>query len=368
MRAIDASILRVKAAHLRGWHAEKKEKKRVITSFLPLVIVVVLLGAVSLVLLARSGTKTPLFDFVGKSLSSGFSFMETSRLREAAKVAGIKDLGLLFHSTRDLDKVIAAISGVDGTRSREVTRLLEKLFELRKRLEFEQPRYLMGIRSSRHLAQGQRLRVLLGGLGVFDSTLIDNNPRYMVLSWPIGIKLPKGFVWKGKKISVYFWRRDDAGYVFDSYVLDDLRIRDIPVIHVAHSESLLRTQKRKSVRTRTTIPAYLYLLKRIEGAFEKPELEPGLRSRLADLSEDGFALTIGGRARVGLLVKAQFSLGARQIVMSGTVRSVDFDRSTNMSTMHVEAVAPSSRTRNALRAYVYGNNAQKGDSRIEAEG
>jgi len=367
MRGFDASILRGEAAHLPA-REPKKEITRVMPSLLPLIIIVLILGAVSLVLLARSGKRTPFFDFIGKSLSSGFSFMEASRLREAAKAAGIKDNGLIFHSTRDLDKVIAAIGGVDGERSREVTRLLEKLFELRKRLEFEQPRYLMGIRSSRHLAQGQRLRVLLPSIGVFNSTLIDNNPRFMVLSWPLGIHLPKGFVWKGKKVSVYFWRRDDAGYVFDSYVLDDLRIRDVPVIHVAHSESLLRTQKRKSVRTRTTIPAYLYLLKRIEGAFEKPELEPGLRSRIADLSEDGFALTIGGRARVGLLVKAQFSLGARQIVMSGTVRSVDYDRTTNQSTMHVEAVSPSPRMRNALRSYVYGNNAGKGDSRIEAEG
>ncbi len=336
-------------------------------SFLPLIIVVIILAILSLILLARSGSRTPFFDFVGKALSEGFSFMETSRLREAAKVSGLKDLGLIFRSARDLDRVIAAIGGVDGAKSREIARLLEKLYELRKRLEFEQPRYLMGIRSSRHLGQGQRLRVLLPGIGVFHSTLIDNNPRYMVLSWPLGIKLPKGFVWKGKKVSVYFWRRDDAGYVFDSYVLDDLRIRDVPVIHVAHSESLLRTQKRKSIRTRTTIPAYLYLLKRIEGAFEKPELQPGLRSRLVDLSEDGFALLIGGKAREGILVKAQFALGTRQIVMSGTVKSVDFDRTANQSTMHVEAVPPSPRMRNALRSYVYGNNAGNDESRIEAE-
>lgn len=338
------------------------------SGILPLVVLVAVLAVFSLVLLLRDRGRTPIFDFVGKAIAEGFSVMETGRLREAAKAAGLKDLGLLFHSARDLDRVIAVLGGVEGGKTREGARLLEKLYALRKRLEFEQPRYLMGIRSSRHLAQGQRLRVLLPGVGVFQSTIVDNNPRYMVLSWPVGMRLPKGFVWKGKKVSVYFWRRDDAGYVFDSYVLDDLRIRDVPVIYVAHSESLLRTQKRKSIRTRATIPAYLYLLKRIEGAFEKPELEPGLRSRLVDLSEDGFALQIGGRAKPGLIVKAQFSVGARQVVMSGTVRSVDFDRATNQSTIHVQAVSPSPRTRNALRSFVYGNNAGKDNSRIEAEG
>jgi c-di-GMP-binding flagellar brake protein YcgR len=283
-------------------------------------------------------------------------------------VAGIVDQASIFWATRDLDRIIAALGGVGGERSREIARLLEKLYALRKRLEFDQPRYLMGIRSSRQMAMGQRIRLLVTGLGVFGSTLIDNNARYLVLSWPLGMKLPKGFVWKGKKVSVYFWRRDDAGYVFDSYVLDDLRIKDVPVIHVAQSESLLRTQKRKSIRAKTTLPAWLYLLKRVEGAFEKPELEQGLRSRLIDLSEDGFSLAIGGKAKVGLKVKAQFNLGDRQIVMSGTVKSLDFDRDKNQSILHVEAVSPSPKTRNAIRSYVYGSKAKKEDSRNEAEG
>ncbi|MFZ4618026.1 MAG: PilZ domain-containing protein, partial [Rectinemataceae bacterium] len=171
-----------------------------------------------------------------------------------------------------------------------------------------------------------------------------------------------------RRVSVYFWRRDDAGYVFDSFVLDDLRMGGVPVIHIAHSESLLRTQKRKSVRAKTTIPAFLYLLNRIEGAFEKPELRPGFRARLADLSEDGFAIAIGGKAKEGLLVKAQFSLGTRQIVMCGTVKSIDFDRNANQSTLHIQAVSPSPRTRNAIRTFVYGANTVTKNPQTEAGG
>jgi len=334
----------------------------------PLAILVAVLALVTGALLLRGGKKTSFVEFLAKALGEGFSLMEANRLNEAASVAQVADRGAIFWSPRDLDRVIAAIGGVDVTRSREIAGLLDKLYTLRKRLEFDQPRFQMGIRSSRQMAQGQRVRLLVVGLGVFNSTLVDNNQRFLVLSWPLGLRLPKGFVWKGKKISIYFWRREDAGYVFDSYVLDDLRIMVVPVIHVAHSESLLRTQKRKSVRARTTMPAYLYLLKRIEGAFEKPELTAGLRSRLADISEDGFALVIGGKAKEGLLVKAQFALGRRQIVMSGTVKSIDFDRDKNQSILHVQAVPPSARTRNAIRSFVYGNRGTTDDADAEAEG
>ena len=179
---------------------------------------------------------------------------------------------------------------------------------------------------------------------------------------------PKNWVWKGKKVSIYFWRREDAGYVFDSYVLDDLRIRNVPVIQVSHSEALLRTQKRRSVRARSNIPAYLYLLKRIEGAYEKPERAPGLRCLIQDLSEDGASVAIGGKAKPGLHVKLQFTLAARTIIMSGTVRNVDYDAEHNRSVLHIAAVTPSPKTRNALRSYVYNISAANEDRpEMEAE-
>ena len=43
--------------------------------------------------------------------------------------------------------------------------LLAKLFELRKRVEFDQPKYKLGIKSSRKLMPKQGLRITLPGIG-----------------------------------------------------------------------------------------------------------------------------------------------------------------------------------------------------------
>lgn len=329
---------------------------------------VVVLSIVSLVFFLRGRKRFSWLEFYFKGKDAGLSFSQTRALSQAATRAGVQDPTNVFWSPRDLDRTISSLLGSQNplVRGREGNLFVEKVYEVRKRLEFEQPRYKAGIRSSRQIAQSQRVRLLVHGYGVFGATVLDNNSQFIVVTYPSGGRLPPGFVWKGQKVSVYFWRRDDACYVFDSYILDDMRIRSIPVVHLAHSEALLRTQKRRSVRSRSKTPAYLYVLKRIEGAFEKVERDPGLRCVIQDLSEDGFSALIGGKAKVGLVVKAQFYIGERQIVMSGTVRSVDFDREANRSVLHVEAVVPSPRTRNAIRSYVY--NIQTTQDEKEAAG
>jgi c-di-GMP-binding flagellar brake protein YcgR len=327
-------------------------------------LIIVLLAALVLILLfavltgaLRGAKRYSWAEFYLKVKEAGMSLSDARQLRDAAVLAGLADPTNILWSPRDMDKAIAVLSAElkhDGRdRGREGVLLMDRVYSLRKGLEFEQPRFKYGIRSSRQIGSGQRLRVLVHGIGVFASTVIDNNSRYLVMSYPVGGRLPKDWVWKGKKVSVYFWRREDAGYVFDSYVIDDLKIRSVPVLQVSHSEALLRTQKRKSVRARSKIPAFLYLLKRIEGAYEKPERVPGLRAMVQDLSEDGAAVAIGGKAKPGLQVKLQFGLDDKSVVMSGTVRNVDFDAEANRSVLHVEAVTPSPRMRNAIRSFVY---------------
>jgi c-di-GMP-binding flagellar brake protein YcgR len=323
-----------------------------------LAVLVALLFLVSLVLFLRGGKRLSWLEFYVKGVEAGFSLREIHILSASAKLAGVQDTTNLFWSPRDLDRTISRLLAKEGVKAPEGGSFLEKVYDLRKRLEFEQPRYKAGIHSSRQIAAGQRLRLLLQGVGVFACTLVESNSQFLVVSYPAGTHLPRDFQWKGQRASVYFWRKDDAGYVFDSYILDDMRVRSIPVIHLAHSESLLRTQKRKSVRSRVRTPASLYILKRIEGAFEKVERETGLRCIVQDLSEDGFAALIGGKAKVGMAVKAQFFVAEHQIVMSGTVKSVDFDAEANRSVLHVEAVTPSPRMKGAIRSCVYNIRGQ----------
>ena len=104
----------------------------------------------------------------------------------------------------------------------------------------------------------QHLRITLPGIGPFGSTIVEILSRYMAISHPQGPKLPDGFSWKNQKIGVYFWRAEDAGYFFQTKVLEDFIDKKYPILHIAHSDNLIRAQKRNSVRVETDMPAELF--------------------------------------------------------------------------------------------------------------
>ena len=310
-----------------------------------------------LVLRRAGGGNFPWLQFYLKGRESGFIFREINLLRRVAVDARLENPTALFWSMKQLDRALKAVVVQARARSREeepgYNLLLAKLFELRKRVEFDQPKYKLGIKSSRKLINNQGIRLTLPGVGPFSSIVVENLARYMAVSYPQGPKLPEGFSWKNQKVGVYFWRAEDAGYFFQPKVLEDFFDRKYPLLHVLHSDNLIRTQKRNSVRVETDMPAELFPLQTIEQGTEMQEAEQGLRSRLVDLSEGGAAVLIGGKARVGLPVKLQFDLGDSPVVLSGVVKGANFDPRKNRSLLHIQASIPSVTLRNRILIYVY---------------
>lgn len=296
-------------------------------------------------------------EFFAKGKDAGFSFGELQLLRKLAMSAELEDPSALFWSEKQLDRCIGELikkAEVTGdVRSQETQDFLSKLYEYRKKIEFEHPRYKKGISSSRLIGETQPLKVLVDGVGVFKSQVVANSDRFLTIQKP-NVPAQKGtIVWKGRRIAIYFWRKDDAGYVFDTYVLDETMARGSIVLQIAHSDSLFRTQKRRSIRARTHKPAYLYLPVSEEPP-EKIEVQPGLRCIIEDLSDTGCAVVIGGKGVEGLKIKVQFEIDGHPVVMNGTVRSVEYDEEKNRSLLHVEALPPSLNTRNRILAEVFG--------------
>lgn len=326
--------------------------------FAIVILVIAALVVLAIIILRRAGGgKFPWLQFFLKGRESGFVFREINLLRRVAVDVRLENPTSLFWSMKQLDRSIKGMIVKYRARSEEnnpeYNRLLQKLFDLRKRVEFDQPKYKLGIKSTRKLMPKQPLRIMLPGLGPFHATVVENLNRYMAVSYPQGPKLPDGFSWKNQKIGVHFWRAEDAGYFFQTKVLEDFLDRKYPILHVLHSDNLIRTQKRNSVRVETDISAELFPLKSIDLASEGVEEAKGLRCRLVDLSEGGCAVLIGGKAKVGLPVKLQFPVGDAPLVLCGVVKGMNYDEKKSRSMLHVQATPPSSQTRNRILTYVY---------------
>ncbi|GHV91563.1 hypothetical protein AGMMS50268_20660 [Spirochaetia bacterium] len=322
---------------------------------------IIIAGAIGLViyLVSKSGAgnQGSWVQFFAKGKDSGFSLKEIDLLRQLAVKNGLQDPNALFWSQNQLDICIRTMvrnmrmsgeSEAVGTQD-----FLSKLYDFRKKIEIDKPRGVMGIENSRQISEGQSLQILLKGTGVFKSQVVKNTNQNLILTRPANDKVGSGFSWSGQKIAVYFWREGDAGYVFDSRAEDEVFSNGISSLTISHSDSLFRTQKRKSVRLKTHKPAYLYLM----GPDEQPgkiEIVPGLKCFLQDLSDTGCALTVGGKAAPGLHIKAQFALANVPVTMSGIVRSVDFKEDGNRSVLHVEADPLPTGTRNRILGEVFG--------------
>ncbi|MDR0710606.1 MAG: PilZ domain-containing protein [Spirochaetaceae bacterium] len=296
-------------------------------------------------------------QFYAKGKDSGFSFKELELLRRLAVKSELEDPTALFWSQQQLDRCIKQMvrqARENGEEKDQGTQeFLSKLYDYRKKIELEKPKALYGLTDTHQLLEEQRLRVLLSGTGVFGSYIIKNTKDYITVARPAGPNLPQSFHWKGTHISIYFWRNEDAGYVFDTDVIDEVYSKGFEALQINHSNSVFRTQKRKSVRIKTQLPAYLYLLGDGESSVEI-ETKPGLKCVIEDLSDGGCALAIGGKTAPGLKIKVQFELSGDPLIMCGTVRSVDYKEAENKSILHIEADELPLETRNHILAEVFG--------------
>jgi len=321
-------------------------------------VVAVLLVAFIVYVQRNGGFRFPWLQFYVKGKESGFRLREINLLRHVAVEHNLRNPTSLFWSEKTLDRCIRGTIIRFRSKNQEndpaAVTFLNKLFEFRKRVEFNLPKWRLGITSSRSIAAQQPLKITYPGGGVFHAKVVENNRKHLAISYPTGKPLPPGFSWEKQKVIVYFWRPQDAGYQFETRVLGDYLTQKFPILHLAHSESLVRAQKRGSIRAELGSNGTIYQLRSVEEGSEEWENTGGFRCRLVDISEDGAAVMVGGRAKPGIAVKLQTEVLDKPVVVTGVVRGVTFKENKNISVLHIQSVAPSPATRNTILTFVYG--------------
>jgi c-di-GMP-binding flagellar brake protein YcgR len=323
-----------------------------------LIIGLILIIALTIFIQRSGGFGFPWIQFYVKGKESGFKFRELNLLRRVAVENRLKNPTSLFWSEKQLDRCIRGTIIRFRSKEKESDEssilFLNKLFDFRKRVEFNLPKYRLGLRSTRNIDTSQRMKITFPGGGVYQTKVVENMRKYLAISYPKGTPLPPGFSWKGEKINVYFWRQEDAGYYFESKVLGDFLDKKYPILHISHSDNLVRTQKRNSIRASLNRPGKVFPLRSIENANEEEERFGGYRGRMIDISEDGAAILVGGRAKPGLPVKLQTELLDNTVILCGIIKGVNYNNNRNVSTLHIQAVPPSPTMKNNILTYVYG--------------
>jgi len=295
--------------------------------------------------------------FFSKGKEAGFSIRDMEQLRHLVTDCKIQDPPSIFASQKQFQTIIRSVVN-SARRTGEINdtpiqNFLSKLFDHCKKLEMDTNENQIRISSSRQISEGQALRVLVPGTGVYKSEVVKNFGNYLTIMRPVNHpNQGTSAQWSGLKISVYFWREDDAGYVFDTEVIDEVFSKGISSLKIEHNDSLFRTQKRKSMRVKYQRMAFLYMVREGDSP-HRLERSAGLRCMLEDISDSGCAFRVNGQAAIGLRLKVQFSLDKVPICIPGTVRSVDYNQEANISLIHMEADPLPIGTRNHIMCEVF---------------
>jgi hypothetical protein len=231
------------------------------------------------------------------------------------------------------------ISGIKQNKtefSSENQEFLAKLYDCRKKIEMNRPIYRNGITSSRDIESLQAVQIVESDAGVFKSKVMFNETAFICIARPDSSAFPPDFSWKYKKIMLYFWRTNDAAYCMETRVIDDVLNNDPPILKISHSTQLVRTQNRKSPRTKTHIAARLYNAGNSDVP-EKPTVMPSTKCHLVNISDSGCCVAIDGKVSAGIRVIVQFVIDEMPLTINGMLRGVNYDEANNTSFLHIES-------------------------------
>lgn len=267
----------------------------------------------------------------------------------------IKSPVLLFASKQNFEtfliKALSILKNKDknlGNINLEITK--NRLFALLSNLD----NYFKDIKkqiSSKELTIGKRVRLYIKDYGYFFTEVIATLDKGFVVKKPSIEREPGS--WK-LPVVVYFWRENDAGYSFESYIEDEVDESIIRGLLIRHSDILLRYQKRKYVRKECRFYATFSVVEIVTDSSGKKNIKviPGeYDGTVFDIGGGGFAIEINTKLPVKKLIKVSIFIGRQNI--KGIAEIVRFERAAEKYNMHARFVKIAISDQNIIYDYVY---------------
>ncbi len=297
--------------------------------------------------------------FFAQGKDKGFSNSDLSLLWRTAKIVGLEDKPTLFWSVPALDRCIKFIARQVENPLTEETKekmqvILNNLYAYRTKIELEQVQKKRSLESTREIFLGQICIILVPNETTVYAKLSSNRKEALTLSlFDASFERAKSINWTNKTIRVYFWRQKDAGYIFSSKVISKQDFEDRAELTVMHSNKIVRTQKRKSVRATCKFEALMFPLKSETEFNSKYENSGGVKCTVCDISEDGAMFYVKGKAAKNVRMKLQFMIGKTHIVMCGKIVRFIYDETSRKSRVHFQCDKIGQNAKNKILSYVY---------------
>lgn len=319
-----------------------------------IVALVIFLIIILIAYLLASVFKKQIKFFIS-GLDAGFGLSDLFLLWKVSDICDLEQPQSLFFSMNSLKQCMTKLSDMteaDNTNV-QLQKVLSKLFDFRTKLHNDSDSK-KSLESTMFLDAGQKLRIILPGKGVFSSEILHCG-KELIISVPKQhnlIPIPAS-EWVGKILNIYLWRSGDARYVFDTTVLSQGLFIGKSSITIKHSNSLVRTQKRKSIRAKCQIYGKLFIIKSAQVDYYSVETKNGYKCLIEDISESGALIRIGGKGVQNIKIKLQFNINNKLVIMFGDIKTIEYNETENQTLIHFECTHIDPMMKNEVLRYVY---------------
>lgn len=314
-----------------------------------------------LVLWFRGGQKPfPWYEFYTRGKQEGFTLREIILLKKIAVRKKLEKPLAIYWSTNQLNRclytVINDINSDDSLTKKKKLSILDKLLVLRKKAEFNSPKYKRRLRATKNIPPRQKLVIRDADYGTYMSWVVENSRNSLIITLPAGQEGWESLNWTSRKIGVYFWREDDAEYFFETRVQEQVSHTENPHLLLLHSDSLRRDQKRDSVRINTSIEAAFNTIvySTEEGKKKVHITKSSISGKINNISATGCRFVAGKLLKENDFVKLEFYLtDKKRVVAVGCVVNVSGPEDQNLQESHLKFTKISIHARNNILLYVY---------------
>jgi c-di-GMP-binding flagellar brake protein YcgR len=298
---------------------------RMIVAFVVAILVLAVFLVIGALIARRARPRTAadverfssaVFRRTGKAL--GLSQNHIDVLENLVRICKVKQPLLIYSSGSLLDDTLKkGLYSVDNQRDlapEERDNRKAAIFQIKQIIE-RNARKGAVLRSTTFLKPGQLLSMKPESGGQFSSKVISNMKDFLTVSAPSQASGADMRWARGTKLSLYFWRDNDAGYSFISKVLGYDTVKGISSVLIQHSKTLRREQRRRSRRREIMRACFYYPIKITEtGQGRKMErkaaVEQNMRTlgTVVDLSAGGCAIQALSPFEIGKLVMVEFDI------------------------------------------------------------
>ena len=287
----------------------------------------------------------------------GLTKEETDLLRRLIQTQGLARPNLIFTSVTILDssiqRAIRRLS-MQEIRGESKDDLINTYYRLRNKIMMNKG--ARALTNTRAVPIDAKIRIGLEKHGFFVVTVNRNEPEYLGVSVPV-LPPDKTVPWNRQKVKCWYWRENDAGYVFESKVINIIAAGGLQTICLRHTDKVSRVQKRVYPRKNVRLPVVYSRVRVVEEggkkrAFvEKKETHWGT---IVDISVGGLSVETAVPFDRNSYVRIEFELREEfKVVGFGKVKRIERNPSRKTWFMHIQFTKIDKKYRNEIFAVLY---------------